>query len=235
MRLEGSAARVEVEDRGIGIAPEFLPHLFERFRQAHSGDARAHGGLGLGLSIVVHIVELHGGKITVKSDGVGQGACFIVELPLASEAVAVTTERRGTTGRFAALRGEPVDLKDVRVLFVDDDEDTRELIGQLLRDAGAEVTVAGSVAAGMEVLEKLPVDVVVSDLSMPQEDGFSFARKIVAWSAKSGVTVPAIALSAFGGVEDRERALEAGFETHIAKPVEPSRLLSLISALAPKH
>jgi signal transduction histidine kinase len=232
--LDG-VARIEVEDDGVGIPPAFLPHVFDRFRQAHDDDTRQHGGLGLGLAIVKHLVELHGGTITVSSGGPGLGARFAIELPLDSVDGGAQALRRTSTGRFRALRAESTDLTGVRVLFVDDEEDTRELVGQMLSDAGAHVSLAASVAEAMTLLHLQAIDVIVSDLSMPQEDGFSFARRVAARLSETGVSIPTIALSAYASVEDRERALEAGFETHIAKPFEPARLLSLIAALALKR
>jgi len=232
VRLQRSEdlAVLEVEDDGIGIRADFLPHVFQRFRQAAADDRRTHGGLGLGLSIVQHLAELHGGTIEARSRGEGQGACFVLKLPLSG----VMAERRPATGRFHALRDEPTDLANVSVLFVDDEEDARELVGQLLGDAAATVHTAGSVAEAMDVLERKSVDIIISDLSMPHEDGFSFARRMTERAEKTGVAIPLIALSAYSGVEDRERALEAGFDTHVGKPFDPARLLSLISALAPK-
>jgi signal transduction histidine kinase len=229
-------ARLEVEDHGAGISAAFLPFVFDSFRQANTTNTRLHGGLGLGLSIVRHLVDQHGGTVAAKSEGEGMGASFIVELPRQRQGQEGGAPRgSSSTGRFHALRGGATDLHDVRVLFVDDEEDARELVGELLRQAGAQVTIASSVGEAMLAVDSVRFDVVVSDLSMPQEDGYSFARRIGEWSQRSGESLPAIALSAFAAVEDRERALEAGFATHIAKPFDPARLMSLISALATRR
>ncbi|HEX4461547.1 MAG TPA: ATP-binding protein, partial [Polyangia bacterium] len=233
MKLSRAGDRValEVVDRGIGITPEFLPHVFERFRQAEYGGSRQHGGLGLGLAIAQRIVELHGGTIVATSEGLDRGARFVVTLPgrthsSVSPRTALAAER-SATGQFAAIRMPAPRLDGLRVLFVDDEADARELTAHVLGDAGADVRVAGSASEALALLERERFDALVSDIGMPGEDGYSLMRKIVAgpWQ------LPAIALSAFTSAQDREQALDAGFNTHLPKPLDAWSLISFIDRL----
>jgi CheY-like chemotaxis protein len=206
-----SFVQLSISDTGVGIAPEFLPHVFERFRQADSSTTRPHTGVGLGLAITRHLAELHGGSIEAHSDGLKQGARFVVRLPLnaappLARPVAPETPR-------------PTRLAGVRVLVVDDDQDTRELLSEALGASGAYVTTADSAHHGFEELMKSPADVLISDIGMPGEDGLSFIRRVRSMPGMSG-RIPAIALSAFAHDADRERAADAGFQMHLAKPVE---------------
>jgi signal transduction histidine kinase/CheY-like chemotaxis protein len=216
--------RVElrVRDTGIGIAPEFLPQIFERFRQADSSTTRAHGGMGLGLAIVRHLVELHGGSIEARSEGPDRGALFIVRFPaMPGSAMPVTEHDR--TG--------PPDLDGVKVLVVDDDRDTRDLLSQALSASGARVTTADSAAQAFQRLGVEPPDVLISDIGMPGEDGFSLIRRIRALPDETR-HIPAIALTAYARPEDRDEALDAGYQMYFAKPVELTDLQTGLATLA---
>jgi PAS domain S-box-containing protein len=221
-------ARITIRDHGIGIHPDFLPHVFDRFRQADGSTTRRFGGLGLGLSIARHLVELHGGHIAASSKGEGHGTCFVVMLP--SEVSA------GGPGSFADLgmpaAGENVDLAGVRVLLVDDDPDALELLARVLRDANAEVFAAGDAEAALLAVPGYRPTVLVSDIGMPGLDGFELIRRLRRLSRDEGGTTPAIALTAFARAEDRAHALNSGFTMHLAKPVEPAQLMTHVAMLA---
>jgi CheY-like chemotaxis protein len=220
-----------VSDTGQGIGAEFLPHVFETFRQADSAITRQHGGLGLGLAIVRYLTELHGGKVEARSAGEGLGASFIVTLPLLPLRVTdrgLRVEKQSSLN--SAVHSAPsAILAGVRVLVVDDDEDAREMIRLTLERCGAEARVAVSVVEALRVLDEWRPDVIVSDIGMPEEDGYDLIRRVRARDAGSGGRIPAVALTAYAREEDRQRALEAGYQMHVAKPVEP---LELTSALA---
>ncbi len=237
VKRSGNQLQIRVSDTGQGISPEFLPFIFERFRQADGTTTRQHGGLGLGLAIVRHLVELHGGTIKAESDGEFKGATFTVRLPLApspkrakQRAEAIQRPERFTTAsrNVASLPS----VEDVRVLVVDDDEDTVHILSVMLEDSKAKVETARSVSAALEVLEWYRPDVVVSDLAMPGEDGYSFIRKLRALDNANGVNTPAVALTSYVRVEDRTRALAAGFNMFVPKPVQPDELISAIANLA---
>ncbi|MBV9126742.1 MAG: response regulator [Verrucomicrobia bacterium] len=218
--------QIEVADTGIGIRADFLPYVFDRFRQSDSSSTRTHGGLGLGLSIARHLVEMHGGTISVASDGDGCGTTFVVTLPALTERHG---ERPGALGASAALPQVP----GLRVLVVEDDPDARRLLSRLLRRSGAEVHESVSTAEALALLDELEVDVLVSDIAMPGEDGYSLIRRLRASPQARLRNLPALALSAFARPEDKSRALSAGFQTHIAKPYEPVELLLLLGELVP--
>jgi signal transduction histidine kinase len=229
----GDELRLCVVDQGVGIPPAFLPHVFERFRQAEHGGTRQYGGLGLGLAIAHRIVELHGGTISAASDGLGRGARFSVFLPPRTRADAtprpLTHERTGrATGQFAAMPMPTPRLDGLRILFVDDEADARELLAHVLGDAGASVRAASSAAEALALLDQEPFDVLVSDIGMPGEDGYSLMRKVAARRRPP----PAIALSAFTSAQDRERALDAGFTTHLPKPLDAQALIAFVDRLA---
>lgn len=232
LQQRGDSAEVRVADTGLGIRPDFLPYVFDRFRQAESTITRSHGGLGLGLSIVRHLVELHGGGVSVDSEGEGKGAAFTVRLPVrqvVSDEAAALDETQTSLMRVWDSQGL---LAGVRVLVVEDEDDTRELLVTALEQCGAEVVSAATAAAALEHLDRRPPDVLVSDLAMPDEDGYSLIRKIRARESERGGTVPAAALTAYARTEDRVRALASGFQRHLPKPIDPSDLIAAVATLA---
>jgi signal transduction histidine kinase len=233
VRLERADSHVEivVADNGQGIKPEFLPYVFERFRQEDGGANRQQGGLGLGLAIVRHIVELHGGTVRVASDGLGKGATFTVTLPIARGRAVSPAESRDT----AAGRLAPINLPSLvglRALFVDDEADARELIAMMLAERGAEVRTAVSATEALAACDEWRPDVLISDIGMPGEDGYTLMKKLRAREKLLGGHIPAIALTAYGRREDRLRALSVGYEYHVPKPVEEVELLVAVASLA---
>jgi CheY-like chemotaxis protein len=220
---------IEVRDDGQGIRAEFLPHLFEPFRQADGSTTRRHGGLGLGLAIVKQLVDAHDGVIVAHSDGEGRGAAFTVELP-ARASTARDLARAAVVPSTAAPRD--IRLDGVRILVVDDDEDSRDLIGLMLVDQGAVVSSAASAAEGLRQLAESPPDVLVSDIGMPDVNGYSLIRRIRSLSSDRGGKTPAVALTAYARAEDGERAFAAGFQAHVTKPVDPERLSAVVANLA---
>ena len=230
--MEGHVA-ITVQDTGVGIKPEFKAHVFERFRQGDASTTRRHGGLGLGLSIVKHLIEQHGGTVRVDSEGEDRGASFTIELP-----AAIRQAPSSRPDRAAYLPPSPHtpdiklrDLSKVRVLVVDDEADARDLIKRILSDCHAEVRTAASAEQALAAIgEQLP-DVLVSDLGMPDVDGFELLARVRALGPEHGGNVPAVALTAFARSEDRLRALEAGFRAHISKPVEPSELIATVARM----
>ncbi|MEA2710745.1 MAG: hypothetical protein QOF78_3346 [Phycisphaerales bacterium] len=233
-----SHVEIVVSDTGEGIEPQFLPHVFDRFRQADPSSTRRYGGLGIGLSIVKQLIELHGGEVRAKSPGRGQGATFIVSLPL-SVTTHEETERERAHPKAASRPAnacDDIDLAGVRVLVVDDEPDARTLIARILKSCGAEVITAASVSEALEQIRREPPHVLISDLGMPDHDGYELIRAVRALppgsAAGAGGDIPAAALSAFARSEDRRRAMMAGFQTHVAKPVEPAELLAVVASLA---
>jgi len=235
VRLQRANSHIEisVSDSGVGIREDFLPHLFERFRQADSTTTRAHGGLGLGLAIARQIVELHGGTIHAFSGGEGKGATFRIELPaIVHSAVVVSAEPRvhpRTQVRVTPMHDHA--LSDVRVLAVDDDADALNLVREILETAGAQVFTAASAPAALAVLEEQSPDVLISDLSMPGMDGFELIQRVRTLTNEKK-DIPAAALTAYARSEDRARALRTGFEMHLAKPIDPSELIAAVVSLA---
>ncbi len=232
-----SHLEVSVIDSGEGIKADFLPHVFDRFRQADASTTRQHGGLGLGLAIVKQLVELHGGGVRVKSGGPGAGTTFIVSLPLTvlhPEAEPLEGERRHPQANSSrvVLPSGGLDLRGVKVLVLDDEADARALVKRLLEGCGALVRVAGSVEDTLRLLGEEKPDVLVSDIGMPGEDGYSLIRRVRALGAANGGAVPAVALTAYARAEDRMKAILAGFQMHVAKPVEPAELLTMVASLA---
>ncbi len=227
LRPSPGSLQIAVADNGAGIAPELLPHVFDRFRQSTEETTRPTAGLGLGLAIARQLVELHGGTVTAASDGEGRGACFTVTLP--SEAVPAAAS---ADPRPAAPGGDGRSLAGLRVLVVDDDPDARELVTIVLEQHGARVVAAASAQEAMEVCQDRLPDVLLSDIGMPGEDGFSLIRRFRQLAAARGVVVPAAALTAFVREEEKERALAAGFQMHIGKPIEPDRLADAVARLA---
>ncbi|MGZ5198444.1 MAG: ATP-binding protein [Telluria sp.] len=231
-RREGHIA-ITVADSGIGIKPEFITHVFERFRQADASTTRRHGGLGLGLSIVKHLVEQHGGTVRVESAGEGKGASFTIELPLAKAAAARPRGGRGAQPLPTPATQELAvrDLSGVDVLVVDDDRDARELMTRILTDCQATVRTAASAREGFDAFQAARPNILISDLGMPDNDGFELLAWVRALGREHGGNVPAIALTAFARSEDRLRALEAGFSAHISKPVEASELIAAVAGI----
>jgi PAS domain S-box-containing protein len=226
VRLEAVPGRVrlEVHDDGIGIEPDFLPEVFDRFRQAATGSTRSHGGLGLGLTIVRHVVEAHGGTVEASSAGTGKGATFVVLLPAAHGPDASAKEKRPVTATMHALDG-------LKVLVVDDDSAVCEVLRLVLSGQGARPTIAASVDEAQAAFARERPDVVVSDIGMPHRDGYAFIESVRALSADDGGNVPALALTAYASPEDAARARAAGFSMHLAKPVDPALVVRTIGTL----
>ncbi|HEX8564463.1 MAG TPA: ATP-binding protein [Pyrinomonadaceae bacterium] len=237
VRLERAvdAAQITVSDTGKGIEPEFLPYVFERFRQADGTTTRKQGGLGLGLAIVKHLVELHGGEISAESEGVGKGAVFAVRLPLRALTEAVPDENGAASVlnlNLASGGDLSIDLHGLRIVVVDDERDARELLRSLLTTYGAEVTICTSSGEAFEAVRREKPDLLVSDIGMPDEDGYSLIAKIRRLPETEGGKTPAIALTAFARIEDRIHALSQGFQMFVPKPVEPNELIAAIRSLA---
>jgi len=230
----GSAhARILVTDTGQGIRPDFLPYLFDRFRQADSTTTRSHGGLGLGLAIVRHLVELHGGSVKAESAGEGLGSTFSITLPMPEG-----LDERDLSLRFPAPAETPAEdvhsmaLRSVRVLVVDDEADARELLTMVLEREGAIVTTVPTAAEALAQIAAQPPDVLVSDISMPGQDGYALIRKVRAMPPGRGGRLAAVALTAYAREEDRRKALAAGFDVHVPKPLDPAKLVSVVTRLA---
>ena len=226
-----NSAQITVSDTGKGISSDFLPYVFDRFRQADSTSTRSNKGLGLGLAIARHLVELHGGTITAESPGIGQGATFTVNLPFRSEPSSQDTQATNANPMHAVELDNPTRLDGLRVLVVDDETDAREWIRTVLQDSGAEVILAASVGEALEALQQSRPDVLVSDIGMPGEDGYALMRKIREMESVSGVSIPAVALTGYARVEDYREALAAGFQLHVAKPVRPAELIAVVASL----
>ncbi|MBD2743520.1 PAS domain S-box protein [Coleofasciculus sp. FACHB-1120] len=224
-------AQIRVTDTGQGISADFLPYVFERFRQADGTTTRSHGGLGLGLAIVRHLVELQGGTVCAQSPGLGLGTTFIVNLPLRTDEVRKRKDELDShlplsSGNFAS----PVSLDGLRVLIVDDEADAREVLIAILEQYQAQVTAVTGAGEALEALHRLQTDILVSDIGMPGEDGYALIRKVRALDTQSG-KIPAVCLSAYASAEDRTKALQAGFQVHIPKPVNPAELATAIANL----
>ncbi|MBD2436843.1 PAS domain S-box protein [Nostoc sp. FACHB-110] len=216
-------AQITVSDTGKGIEPEFLPFVFDYFRQADASITRKFGGLGLGLAIVRHLIELHGGTVTATSPGEGLGATFTVMLPLLPDQSQNQPENQSSNS--------VLDLSGVRVLVVEDDTDSREFLVFVLEQYGATVIATANAAAGFEILPQFQPDVLISDIGMPVEDGYSLIRRIRAWETTQAKKIPAIALTAYAKHEDSQQALAAGFQKHLAKPVEPAVLATAVASI----
>jgi PAS domain S-box-containing protein len=228
----GSHLEIQVSDSGQGIAPEFLPYVFDRFRQADGSVTRTQGGLGLGLAIVRHIAELHGGSVAADSPGNGQGATFAVRLPV----MAIHTkpgywEPAPVNGEVALGFTPSASLKAVKVLIVDDEPDTLLLLTTVIAQCGAYVKTASSAEEGFQAVQSWRPHVIVSDIGMPGEDGHSFMRRVKTWMREADTWIPAVALTAYARAEDRMKALASGYQIHIPKPVEPAELITVIGSL----
>jgi len=232
LEVADSWIQIVVKDDGKGIEPAFLPHVFERFRQADSRFSREHGGLGLGLAIVRELVELHGGSVTASSDGVGRGATFSVRLPshlVHPQAAARNEIGVGTTDM--APGGPPERLKGARVLAVDDEADALGLLRVILESAGAEVTTVGSGHLALDLLRSAAYDAMIADIGMPRMDGLQLIRNVRHTLPAPANQMPAAALTAYARSEDRLMALASGFQMHIAKPVSPRELVTAVATL----
>ncbi len=229
--LDGEVA-IQVQDNGAGMDPAFLPHVFDRFRQADSATSRTHGGLGLGLSIARQLVEAHGGSIIAASEGKGHGAAFTVRLPVCVRVAEDAGDAIAPRLPPAAAAIPPPQLIGLRVLVVDDEPDARDIMATALEASGARVEVAASAHDAFEILERTPIDVLLSDIAMPGEDGFALIRKVRASATGKIARMPAAAVTAFTSPEDRARALTAGFHVHLAKPFEPMELVRTVDRLA---
>ncbi|RIK98800.1 MAG: hybrid sensor histidine kinase/response regulator [Proteobacteria bacterium] len=234
IRLARVASHVElsVADDGAGIEPALLPDLFQRFTQGEAGTTRRQGGLGLGLAIVRHIVELHGGSVRAESDGPGRGARFHVALPLPAMHPLGAPPRRHPSAAAALAADSLADLGGLRVLVVDDEPDSNAAVQAVLARCGADVRVAASAQQALDLFERWRPDVLVSDIGMPVEDGYALIARIRALPPERGGDVPALALTAYARSDDRVRTLAAGFQLHLAKPVEPSELGAAVARLA---
>src|SRR5690349_18986567 len=227
-----STARLTVSDTGDGISPDFLPYVFDRFRQAEGSISRKQGGLGLGLAVARHLVELHGGTVTAESEGLGKGSVFIVDLPLAQERrdPARAEERRREVERRRSRSGV-IRLDGIHVVLVEDDDDSRKLLGTMLKRYGAKVTSTKSAAEALDAFEGDLPNVMISDIGMPDQDGYELIRRLRLLPVEKGGATPAIALTGYASKKDRERALSSGYQQHIAKPIEQSDLIAAIAAL----
>ncbi|MEY2559998.1 MAG: hypothetical protein QOG51_413 [Verrucomicrobiota bacterium] len=226
-----SHLEISVNDSGRGIAPDFLPHVFDRFRQADASSTREQRGLGLGLSIVKNLAELHGGSVSARSPGPNKGSSFTIMLPVAT-AISNDEARRHPRAGSGEIVREKLDLQDVRVLAVDDEADARLLIKRILSACGAQVETADSGAAAIPILRRTKPHVLIMDIGMPNEDGYTVMRKMRELAGDEGGNVAAIALTAFARSEDRRRAVLSGFQMHMAKPVEAPELIAMVASLA---
>jgi signal transduction histidine kinase len=232
-RKTASSVVIQVSDDGPGIRAEFLPYLFEPFRQADGSTTRRHGGLGLGLAIVKQLVDAHQGTVTAHSEGEGRGASFTVELPARPMSDALSA--RGLAAKTASASHPPprdIRLDGVRVLIVDDDEDSRELIALMLAEQGAAVSCATSADEALDLFGERPPDVLVSDIGMPDVSGYALMRRVRGLPGARGGKTPAIALTAYARAEDGRRAFAAGFQAHVTKPIDPEGLVALVANLA---
>jgi signal transduction histidine kinase len=233
LKRVGSHIKLSVSDTGKGIAQEFLPHVFDRFRQADSTTTRNYGGLGLGLAIVRYLVELHGGTVDAESDGDNMGATFSATFPLlAVSTEAARAEQLCYSSRDKQSFNPRLKLEGLRVLVVDDEPDTRAVISAVIATAGAEVRTCASAYEALEALADWKPDVLMSDIGMPGEDGYSLIRKVRSLSAANGGRIPAAALTAYAREEDRQRVLAAGYQMHVAKPISSSELIATVANLA---
>jgi CheY-like chemotaxis protein len=228
LRQVDNSAEVVVTDTGQGISPDFRPLLFQRFRQEDSTPSRKHGGLGLGLAIVRHLVEAHGGDVQAHSEGRDQGAAFVVRLPL------LEVTRRRPAAASAPPLGETLELTGTRVLIVDDEPDARDLVQFVLESRGAKVVAAASASEALDQLLRQSFDVLVADVGMPEQDGYALMRAIRSLPERTRSRVPAVAVTAYATTRERDQAFEAGFDAHAAKPLDPDDLVVLVANAARK-
>jgi PAS domain S-box-containing protein len=235
VRRDAAMMEIEVADTGRGIAPEFLPRIFERFTQQDATQSRRTGGLGLGLAIVKHLAELHGGTVEVHSEGTGTGSTFVVKLPVGPVRASQPESRPGPASSAVEDLRFPSELAGLKVLVVDDEPDARELVQSVLESGGAKVALAASARAAFEQIRREKPDVIVSDIGMPDEDGYTFMRELRSLPREEGGRIPALALTAYARAEDRRKALVTGFQNHAAKPVEPQELVIIVASLAGRY
>ena len=234
IRLQRINSHVEfiVTDTGKGIEPRFLPLVFDRFRQGDSSTTREHGGLGLGLAIVRHLVELHGGVVSAHSEGEGKGAEFVVQLPIS---IAVRPEAEDEARVHPGVGGKTPyampSLAGLRILIVDDEQDARDIVSAILAEAGAEVAAAASARQGLDLIDQWKPDVLISDIGMPGEDGYDLIRKLRSRSADQRGQIPAVALTAFARTQDRLKILSSGYQMHLGKPIEPIELVTIVASV----
>jgi len=237
VRRTPTTVEIIVKDAGQGIARDFLPFVFDSFRQGEGATTRRQGGLGLGLSIVKHLAEAHGGSVRAESDGEGFGATFVVRLP--TVAMCATPSQAAAASlatRSIEPRDEPLaSLSGVSVLVVDDDAEGRAIVAEYLKNQQATVLTASSVRQALEMLERERIDILLADIAMPDEDGYSLIRRVRASATVAMASIPAAALTSFARDEDRQQALEAGFQVHLVKPVDPHRLIETIAILRREH
>jgi CheY-like chemotaxis protein len=231
LKRENTSVLLSVSDTGEGISAEFLPYVFDRFRQAERTTKRQHGGIGLGLAIVHHLVEAHGGTIEASSKGIGKGATFKVTFPLLAVPSESIIDQEAFFSQSAALISSEV-LRGLRVLVIDDDQDACELSTIALSQHGAEVRTADAVPAALEILKDWNPNILVADIGMPGEDGYDLIRKVRALELEKGENIPALALSGYASAEDAQRARAAGYQIHISKPVSPTDLVLTVANLA---
>jgi CheY-like chemotaxis protein len=232
LRRVQSAVEMEVVDTGEGIEADILPYIFDRFRQGDGGATRIHMGLGLGLAIVRHIVEMHGGHVAVRSEGKGTGAAFRLSFPAIARELSGSLADAGLSAAEAPAHPFPGLLAGMRALVIDDDPDARELLAAMLRVHGMVVSAAGSASEGMAALEREVPDIILSDLAMPDQDGYALIRSVRKLPADSGGRVPAIAVTAYARPEDSARSLSSGFQAHMVKPIDLMELVSVVERLA---
>lgn len=228
---DDASIEIEVRDTGPGIAPEFLPHVFERFRQADGSTTRTHGGLGLGLAIVRHLVELHGGVIGAENASAGAGAIFTVKLPLASYDL---MPEAGTSGQSASEQQSNVELEDLKILVVEDEIDTLDLLTVDLTTHGARVRGVASADEALELLDADRFDLLISDIGIAGTDGYDLIEQVREREAKHEEHIPAVALTAYARAQERIRAIAAGYNTHVAKPVDIRELIAVVKCLTGK-
>jgi CheY-like chemotaxis protein len=231
----GSNVEVVVDDTGLGIDPEFLPRIFERFTQGDSSSTRAVRGLGLGLSIARQLAELHGGTIRAESAGVGYGSTFTAIFPRSPVTATESSERVYSKADANVGLEDAPDLSGIEVLVVEDDDDARALVEKVLSSQGASVRSVSKASAALDILAQHRIDVLLSDIEMPGTDGYQLIRELRLRPSQQGGAVPALALSAYARTEDRLRALRAGFQLHLAKPVQPSELVTVVASLAARR
>jgi CheY-like chemotaxis protein len=236
MERVGPHLELIVKDTGQGISPGFLPHIFERFRQADSSATREHGGLGLGLAITKRLVELHGGSLHAESEGEGRGSTFTVKLPIAIDRGAPSAgASRITSGDSRVCEFGAVSLEGARILMVDDDASTREMMQLMLEQFGADVVTAASADEALSKLQPGRYDAILADIGMAEVSGYELIARVRALGPEKGGDVPAIAITGYTGKEERMHAIASGFQNHLSKPIEPGELAGAIAAILPRR